>query len=225
MFWLLATFLGLNKDTQLPELLIWVIAVFICIMWHELGHAVVIRAFGHHPWITLYAMGGLTSHDPRRNPRSASGTTWGQILISFAGPGAGFLLIAIILGILIATGNGNKYVVVRIFEYIPLPLLINIANERVALFFNDIFIISVFWGILNLLPIYPLDGGQIARELFVLFSRRGIQQSLIISMVTAALVAFHQVFYYRSIWNGLIFGYFAFENYQMLQAYSGRGRW
>jgi membrane-associated protease RseP (regulator of RpoE activity) len=226
MFWLLAVFLGLTKDTQLPDLLIWVVAVFISILWHELGHALVIRAFGHQPWITLYAMGGLTSHDPRRNPRSAGNSAWGQVLISFAGPGAGFLLVAIILGILIATGHRDNFIFGRISQYIPVPIILNIGNERMAMFLNDIFLISVFWGVLNLLPIYPLDGGQIAREAFLFFNpRQGIPQSLMLSIATALLVAFYMVFHYKSIFNGMVFGYFAYESYQILQAYSGRGRW
>ena len=100
MFWAIAALLGLNAcDRDLSLLLIWVVAVFFSILLHELGHAVVIRWFGNRPWITLYAFGGLTSHDPRRSLRPGGTNTWGQILISFAGPGVGFLLVAVLLGI------------------------------------------------------------------------------------------------------------------------------
>ena len=46
------------------------------------------------------------------------------------------------------------------------------------------------WGLINLLPIYPLDGGQISRELFTLReSANGIIQSLQLSAGAAVLVA------------------------------------
>jgi membrane-associated protease RseP (regulator of RpoE activity) len=168
-------------------------------------------------------MGGLTSHDPRHNRRSAGGNTWGQILISFAGPGAGFLLVAVLLGVITAAGHRDKIY----FDYFfgLLPDVDNLGNIRLTTLLNDIFLTSVLWGVLNLLPIYPLDGGQIARELFLYVSpRQGIQLSLGLSIMTAALLAFYQVFYYQSLFNGLIFGYFAYESYQILRAYSGHNR-
>jgi stage IV sporulation protein FB len=205
-------------------LLIWIVAVFITILWHEMGHATVIRLFGSQPWITLYAMGGLTSHDPRRTMRSAGGNTWGQILISFAGPGAGFLLVALLLGVLAAAGYRNQ---IHFDGFLGLvPAVGNIGNVRLAMFLDFIFLTSMLWGFLNLLPIYPLDGGQIARELWLFFStRRGIPQSLMLSIFTAVLVAFYQLFYCQSLFNGMIFGYFAYENYQALRAYSDYSRW
>ena len=50
--------------------------------------------------------------------------------------------------------------------------------------------INLYWGLLNLLPVYPLDGGQIARELFL--ARRpedGLERSLRLSMWAALLAA------------------------------------
>ena len=50
--------------------------------------------------------------------------------------------------------------------------------------------INIFWGIINLLPVYPLDGGQIARELFVQSNpQAGIANSLRLSLTAAAGVA------------------------------------
>ena len=49
---------------------------------------------------------------------------------------------------------------------------------------------SIFWAILNLMPVYPLDGGQIARELFLIFNaRNGIRYSLMLSIMTGAGLA------------------------------------
>jgi len=46
---------------------------------------------------------------------------------------------------------------------------------------QQLLFINVLWGIVNLLPVYPLDGGQIAREVLVAVNpRAGIQQSLML---------------------------------------------
>jgi hypothetical protein len=50
--------------------------------------------------------------------------------------------------------------------------------------------INLFWGLMNLLPVWPLDGGQICRELCTASSRgNGVRTSLIISIVVAGFVA------------------------------------
>ena len=65
--------------------------MFVSILVHELGHAFVQRYFGGRPWITLYGFGGLAScNDCDRSPRS-------QIIISLAGPLAGFLFAVVVM--------------------------------------------------------------------------------------------------------------------------------
>ena len=86
-FWVVILILGMGGlgggQADPVETLIWVAVAFISILVHELGHAVLQRRYGGHPWITLYGMGGLSSCDDcDRSPVS-------QILISAAGPVAG----------------------------------------------------------------------------------------------------------------------------------------
>ena len=54
-------------------------------------------------------------------------------------------------------------------------------------FFEAMVFINLFWPLLNLLPIWPLDGGQITREACVgaLGQQRGLSISLGISLVVA----------------------------------------
>jgi stage IV sporulation protein FB len=90
---------------------------------------------------------------------------------------------------------------------------------------NFLFFINVYWGLVNLLPVFPLDGGHISREVFLYFDpRRGIPRSLMLSIVAAVAVALYLMFHFHSI-NGLLFAYFAYESYLMLRAYSGFTRW
>src|SRR5947209_5450700 len=67
--------------------LIWVAVVFVSVLIHELGHAVVGKLFGGRPEIRLEAFGGVTFPQFRRRPGAAK-----QFALSFAGPIAGILL-------------------------------------------------------------------------------------------------------------------------------------
>ena len=55
-FFLVAALLGFSRD--LYVLLVWMGVVFVSVLLHEMGHALVGRRFGMHPEIFLYAMGG-----------------------------------------------------------------------------------------------------------------------------------------------------------------------
>src|SRR5439155_6371683 len=57
--------------------------------------------------------------------------------------------------------------------------------------FNMLLFINLMWPLVNLLPIWPLDGGQISRELFQIWlpGTRGIRASLILALVVAAACA------------------------------------
>ena len=92
------------------------------------------------------------------------------------------------------------------------------------LFFVLFFLyVSVYWAILNLLPIYPLDGGQIARQLLVVFgSREAVKHSLILSLGAAVLVAIRG-FTLGDTYLGILFGMLAYSSYTALQPLIGSG--
>ncbi len=233
-FWLVAVFLGASSGGAI-EVLIWVAAVLISILIHELGHALVIKTFGFRPWIVLYGMGGLACHDPAENYNSKANTPLGQISISIAGPLAGFILAAVLLGVLYAAGFGHQISYEMPFnlrpfwnEVISLADLIKGYHEpsRLVRFVNDIFFISIFWGLMNLLPIYPLDGGQIIREILLYFNpREGVQQSLILSIFTAGLVAIFGAIKLHDYYIAIFFAFLAYESFVAMQALSRGGRW
>ena len=79
-FWVAAVLLG-SRSPGPVSLLIWVAAMLVSILVHELGHAAVLRRFGFPTWITLYGFGGLTGHDPRSVYRSPASETFGEITI------------------------------------------------------------------------------------------------------------------------------------------------
>src|SRR3954453_23886112 len=62
-FWIATVFLGMGGSEKADPLdtLVWVAVVFVSILVHEMGHAIVQTYFGGHPRITLYGFGGLAS--------------------------------------------------------------------------------------------------------------------------------------------------------------------
>jgi len=190
-FWLAGLLLGINLPP--PSLLIWMAAVFLGIMVHELGHALIGRAYGLTPSIRLWAFGGLTYLDGGRRRQG----TWQSIAISFAGPGAGFLL-ALVVWLLYQTPLKFQFV---IGEFLYRSIFVNF-----------------WWGLVNLLPVLPLDGGNIMRELvrrYVL--RPALELPLQISMTTAGLAALVALVRYESVYVAAMMGILGFMNYQELQ--------
>lgn len=211
-FWVMALLLGMGgREAEPVTTLIWVAVVFVSILVHEMGHAAMQRYYGGHPWITLYGFGGLASCDDcDRSPRA-------QILISLAGPFAGFFFAGFVVSILVALQRFEG------FDLYWIPIHWVPFGTRLDLAIAFLMFVNVAWGLLNLLPIYPLDGGRIARELFTLGNpRSGIIQSLQLSAGAAVLVAAYaltrQLFFMT-----LMFGMLAYGSFQTLQAY--RGRW
>jgi len=224
MFWLVGVLLGLRSPTPVA-LLTWIAAVFVSILVHELGHAAVMRTHGYRPSITLYALGGLASYGPTGSGSRRSGGAAAQIAICAAGPAAGFALAGILLFVLTLAE-------INVVVQFGLPMLVEIEVTEIvwtaalSRFINDVFFICVFWGIVNLLPIYPLDGGQIARELLTMVNRaEATRWSLMISFITAGLVAVAALVQWDDTFAAIFFGYLAYVSYTTLAFYSGHGRW
>ena len=225
-FWLLTIFLGINNTGR--GIFIWVGVVFVSILVHELGHALAIRFYGWTPRIVLHSFGGLAIYDPSSSPwqsgRRIRRTPAMQIMISLAGPVAGFVLAALVVAVLFLTQSEiGFYFFGRLLRFgAGNP----ITNPDLANFVLDLLYVNIFWGLLNLLPIFPLDGGQVARELFVANSNDGIRQSLQLSFATAAVIALLALVQYQQTYMALMFGYMAYINYQQLSGPSSfGGRW
>jgi len=146
-------------------MVVWVLVVVVGILAHELGHAFVGRKLGMEPWIRLVAFGGMTGWS---RPRPLSSGQ--QILISIAGPAVG---IAIGGSVLVAAQAG---------------LLVG-ASPAVAHVLRDILWVNLGWGILNLLPILPLDGGHIAASVAtILLGAKGRIGARVLSVVLTVAI-------------------------------------
>ncbi|MSP24842.1 MAG: hypothetical protein EXR75_06675 [Myxococcales bacterium] len=199
-FWLMAVLLGfpLLQSPFKPAILVWVAAVFISVMVHELGHALAIVRHRLSPEITLYTMGGLTAWMGGGNLSRAS-----RMFISFAGPLAGFTLSGLLWG---AT------------KLFPELVSVSSATTQADLFrvlSIDILIdINFYWGIINLVPVLPFDGGHILEH--ALGPRRA-RTTAMISLAAGVAVAAYSLATDR-IWMGFIFAMSAMQSFQRLQA-------
>ncbi len=247
LFWLITLVLGFNsvQRGEIWPLMIWIACVFASILLHEFGHGLTAKAFGYRPMIALYGMGGLCASESERQ------TPGERLAVLIAGPGSQFLLLGAVclfgwlaLGIswrgdivqaklLFGQISGHDWLgkfeqmsrmdragaIEHDFAAFSKPMLFRI--------FSSLFFINLIWPLLNLLPIYPLDGGQIAQVLMTKADwRNGPRRVHIVSMVTAGVIAAFVLI--RSsqsddpqggLFMVFFFGGFAFLNYQMLQAY------
>lgn len=156
LFWVIMALLGFGICQHSPgntwlNLLVWVACGFVSILTHELGHALAYRAFGSWSAITLHGFGGFAEADVA--PRAA----WQRLIVALAGPAAGFLVCGLAYLLLNAVGWDVRTTTVH-------PLAHN------AFYF--LFLMNMFWNLFNLLPILPLDGGRVFRELLAMFGAR-----------------------------------------------------
>lgn len=224
LFWIIAILLGAGS-TNLYVILVWIVTIFVSILVHELGHAFAFRRYGQPSRIVLYVMGGLTV--PESMPwgggyANVSLTPNQNMFISFAGPLAGFILAA--LTIVSGIAMGGSLVLTSLFGFIPFPMvLVGNGSSLLNQFFVTFIWVNIFWGLINLLPVLPLDGGNIAR--YALIQRdpwNGMRTSLWVSVITGGVVAALALLFMHSIYMAFLFGFLAFQSYQLLQGSMGR---
>jgi Zn-dependent protease len=219
-FWLVTLLFG-STTGNLASLLVWIPVVFISILVHEFGHALAMRRFGRPSHIVLYLGGGLTVPDSIAwgyRQADVSLTIDQEIAVSLAGPGAGFALIALLLAAVKLAGGqlGLGF----LFGFLPYPLAqLPAAGWLGSLVIGSLLWVNIFWGLINLAPVYPLDGGQVARYAWLKSDPwDGVRKSLWLSTIAGAIVALGGLVLLQSLYIALLFGLLAFQSYQSLQS-------
>jgi Zn-dependent protease len=230
-FWLISVMLGwswsslaLLPGNGLGDVATWVLCVFLSILLHEFGHVWMGRLFGTNGHILLHGMGGLAIGSNDLSSR------WKRILVSFAGPGiqllfwggmwlAGVDPSALLRKAMLGKMKGDA-TSSELFGWLLLIMLYDI---------------NLWWPLLNLLPIWPLDGGMITREVCTgVAPSRGLLVSLWISVLVAAVLAInalmgeqkrHFIPYapvgtFMAIW----FAFFAVGSFQAIQILNSQRR-
>jgi len=229
-FWLISAALGydlvMGADTRTGMLFlaIWVACVFVSVLLHEFGHGWMGRLFGSHGHIVLHSFGGLAvgSSDLKRG--------WQRFLVFFAGP----LIQFVLFGVLVVYAlffMGADFAAIFMYHY---AAVWRTLGGKAMRFLLDI---NLFWPILNLLPIWPLDGGQMTREVLVAAApRNGQMLAFGLSALVAGLLAVHclMVEYNRDAWPltkylpfgglylAIFFALFCAQNFMAVQAENAR---
>jgi Zn-dependent protease len=170
------------------------LALFLIVVVHEFGHSLACRSVGGTAnRILLWPLGGAAFVSPPQRPGA---TLWSIV----AGPLVNLVLLPVFWSAF-AFARTHGWAHVALNEYLFLRALLTI----------DIVLL-----IFNLLPIYPLDGGQILRSLLWFVFGRG--RSLMIVTVlgfagVAAVIAF--AVWTRSVWT------FAMALFMLLSCWGG----
>ena len=215
-FWAMAALLGWEGRNG-ADIIIWVACVFVSILVHEFGHALTTRsAFHQQPSVILYYMGGLCTSDGEQNH------LWKRALVLIMGPMAGFLLCGLVLALglgILGIGYLPFYGGFQIHRY-P-SWFIQFPEWLIRCILSGYFSlveINVLWGLFNLLPIFPLDGGQLAGVFLTMHSRReGARRGYIVGMVSASLLAVY-LFTQKQTYNALFVASLAIMNFQLYQS-------
>ncbi len=201
-FWLIAALLDIDTVLRGQHkflILVWVAVVFFSIMIHELGHALAMMRHGMRPEITLHMLGGLTSsHGMNRLTRRQ------RIFVSFAGPLAGFALAALVFLVTIVAPS----------LVAPLPADAGKVSLVVQAAVLQLLWVNFGWGIINLIPVLPLDGGHILEDILGP-TRTRITATL--SLIAGSSVALYCLST-KQLWIAFIFGLATLQSFQRYRA-------
>lgn len=151
-----------------------ILILFVSILIHEISHARTAKKLGYktdYIFIDILHGGALIDGSYTKNNKHA-------ISISFAGPLSNLLLS--LLGFLVAT---------IFITYIP-------VGEEIMKFISSFISINILLFAINLIPIYPLDGGRITKSLsnMVFGEKKGRLINGILSMVISTSAFIYSVY-------------------------------
>ncbi len=133
--------------------ILFVFAIFTCVVLHELGHALAARRYGIGTRsITILPIGGVASLEkmPDRPVQ--------ELVVAIAGPMVN-VLIALALGVSLSV-SGSLSVGQETLEGMT---RIEASNFLLAMFFVNIMLV-----IFNMIPAFPMDGGRVLRAILAM---------------------------------------------------------
>ncbi|MCP3169217.1 M50 family metallopeptidase [Myxococcus qinghaiensis] len=191
LFFLTTLATGWDFASELGSLALWVVVVFASVLLHELGHAWAYRRFGSTASISLHGMGGTAQGTDRLTHRQSA---W----VSFAGPGVGFLLGGLVWGTSVLTPLGEQ-------------------GGLVGLAVRQLLWVNIGWGLFNLLPVQPLDGGNLLASL--VRARKGYryERALRVIGIITAMGMVGLAIWQRTVWVGVMALMFGVMNLEQLR--------
>jgi len=160
-----------------------ILALFAIVLTHEFGHQLACRSVGGKTHdIVLWPLGGVAYVNPPQRPGA-------QLWSIAAGPLVNVVLIPLLSGLVSASSHLDWYD----------------SNPNAYQLFHNIWVINLVLLIFNMMPVYPLDGGQILRSLlwFVFGRANSLMAASVIGFIgVAALIGL--AIYLQSLWLGIM---------------------
>ncbi len=128
--------------------MLFICAVFVCVLIHEIGHSLIARHFGKEAKsITLLPIGGVAMMEemPEKPVQ--------EIAMSIIGPFINLIIAAIL------------YMFVGHWTGIGAP---NLTPDSARAFFAGLIGVNIMLAIFNLIPAFPMDGGRVLRGVLAL---------------------------------------------------------
>ncbi len=130
----------------IAEAILFVFAIFACVVLHELGHALTARVFGVPTrGITLLPIGGVAALE--RMPTQPVQ----ELLIALAGPAVNVVIAAVLFPAVMLLGD--------------VPMAAGIFGPGYLGFFMRLTMVNIALVVFNMLPAFPMDGGRVLRAL------------------------------------------------------------
>lgn len=191
-FWVASFLIGWFVTLSWPLMLIWVAVILVSVLVHEGGHALAFTAFGQPCRVELTAFGGVTIPGRPKQGRGAL-KTWKMVLVTLAGPAAGLAL----AGVALLLGGGLDPTPQNLYGY-ALSLTV---------------VLNLIWTIANLLPVMPLDGGQVIRQIAQrIFGERAVRGVFIWGVLFSASAALALLALFLAPLPAILFALLAFQN-------------
>lgn len=140
------------------------LTIFFSLLAHEAGHALTARLMGYRNIsVSLVMFGGVTRHPPTARGQS--------LVITLAGP---------LMTILLAAGG---------WGLLHAPAAADLMQHTVIRYLAEtVWYLNTAWAVFNLLPIFPMDGGQAVNCLlaFIMRDTRAMLSTAFISLAVCA---------------------------------------
>jgi Zn-dependent protease len=186
------------KDVAIEALglhLAFILAIFVCVVLHELGHALAARYYNVETTeIILLPVGGVAMFN------QSWITARQEFIIAFAGPLVNFSIAFLLwLGLFLFIPTSFEYIGVR-------DQVLSISNS----FASRLMWINLLIGGFNLIPTLPLDGGVMLRSLLTIWTNRTMASKLSFIVSVCFSLGFVVYSYYFRAVEYLIFAWFIY---------------
>jgi Zn-dependent protease len=172
IIWIIFSNLYRGSDTQeIIWSVLFILALFICITLHELGHALTAKRYRIQTMdITLLPIGGVARLE--KIPEKPGQ----ELLVALAGPAVN-LLITVLLFIF--------------FRLTKLPTDFSVITQVTAdNFLLSLAFVNLWLALFNLVPAFPMDGGRVLRALLSFRINRTLATRIAASIGQALAIAF-----------------------------------